>query len=174
MQYNIFIMSPRVEEITEALGKETKITAAEQYQIAALFEALEYMVDQINELQREMKNAKRLGKRMKNQEKKKTKITIGEGTEVTDSLELLHEGNLEEFTKIMGKLEDLTGKKRELNESEIGELSEIYSAIFQFQNSLKSLVAFASSILVNMKPLTRLLNIDETAIIKEQTAQQGV
>jgi len=74
----------------------------------------------------------------------------------------------------MERLVDLTGKKKDLNEKEIGELREIYFTIFRFQYSLKSLDQFARNILSKTKRLAVLLNIDETAIIKEQSAQEKV
>ena len=167
-------MSPRIEDVTQKLGEETKISASEQYQIAALLEALEYIVNQIGELQRSMKNARKLGSKIKKQEKKKTKILAGEGKEVMDSLTLLHEGTLSKFNSIMSRVGKLTGEKKELNEREIEELREIINAVIQFRNSIISLVEYASVVLEHMKTLARLLDIDESDIIKEQTAEQAI
>ena len=166
-------MCPRIEDVTEKLGEETKVSASEQYEIAALLEALEYIVNQVNELQRSMKNAKKLGRKIKRQEKKKTKLLAGEGKEVMESLTLLHEGNLSKFSNIMSSIGKSTGAKKELNEREIVELREVINAVMQFRNSIISLVEYTSVVLESMKKLSRLLDIDESDIIKQQTALQS-
>jgi len=91
-----------------------------------------------------------------------------------ESLALLHEGNLSKFNNILGSIGKSTGAKKELNEREIEELREIINAVMQFRNSIISLVEYSSVVLESMKKLSRLLDIDEGDIIKEQTSEQSI
>ena len=167
-------MSPRIKRIIDELTKQTGISKREQDEITKINALLDDLVNHIDDLLHKMKDSKGIGKKVGIQENKKEKTTTEEKREVVDSLTNLNQGHLNEFKKIMEKMANSTGKKKELNESEIEELRTIYSTIFRFRNSIKTLDVFSGMILDKIKTLTVLLNIDEHAIIDEQIDQQGV